>query len=132
MAPVVLRLNEAGTFQVGVAVTAQHRQMLDQVLNIFGIVPDYDLDLMTPDQDLFEVTIRVLSGLKEILQREQPSLVLVHGDTTTTFASTLAAFYCQVPVGHVEAGLRTRDKYRPYSRDVDTSFDQQYKHRQLF
>jgi len=119
MAPVVLRLKEAGSFQVKVAVTAQHRQMLDQVLDLFGIVPDYDLDLMTPNQDLFDVTIRVLAGLKEVLGQEKPDLVLVHGDTTTTLAAALAAYYCRIPVGHVEAGLRTRDKHRPYPEELN-------------
>ena len=119
MAPVVLRLKETGTFAVKVAVTAQHRRMLDQVLEIFGITPDYDLNLMTPDQDLFDVTIRVLSGLKDILQQERPDLVLIHGDTSTTLAGALAAYYCQIKVGHVEAGLRTRDKYRPYPEELN-------------
>ncbi len=119
LAPVVLRLKEVKAFQVKVAVTAQHRQMLDQVLELFGIVPDYDLDLMTPNQDLFDITSRVLTGLKEVLRRERPDLVLVHGDTTTTFAAALAAFYCQIPVGHVEAGLRTRNKYRPYPEELN-------------
>jgi len=119
MAPVVLRLKEAGAFQVKVAVTAQHRQMLDQVLGLFGIVPDHDLDLMSPDQDLFDITIRVLEGLKEVLAQERPDLVLVHGDTTTTLAAALAAYYFRIPVGHVEAGLRTRDKYRPYPEELN-------------
>ena len=101
------------------AVTAQHRQMLDQVLELFGILPDYDLDLMTPDQDLFDITVRVLEGLKEVLAQERPDLVLVHGDTTTTFAAALAAYYLKIPVGHVEAGLRTRDKYRPYPEELN-------------
>jgi len=119
MAPVVLRLREAEGFQVKVAVTAQHRQMLDQVLGLFGIVPDYDLDLMRPDQDLFDITIRVLEGLKEVLAQERPDLILVHGDTTTTLAASLAAYYCRLPVGHVEAGLRTGDKYRPYPEELN-------------
>jgi len=119
MAPVVLRVKESGTFEVKVAVTAQHRQMLDQVLALFRIVPDYDLDLMSPDQDLFDITIRVLDGLKEVLKRERPDLVLVHGDTTTTFAAALAAYYFRIPVGHVEAGLRTRDKYQPYPEELN-------------
>ena len=119
MAPVILRLKAAGNFEVRVAVTAQHRQMLDQVLDIFHIVPDYDLDLMTPDQDLFDVTLRVLAGLKDVLARERPDLVLVHGDTTTTFAASLAAYYLKIPVGHVEAGLRTRDKHRPYPEEIN-------------
>jgi len=119
MAPVVLRLRAIGAFHVKVAVTAQHRQMLDQVLEFFGITPDYDLDLMAPDQDLFDLTGRVLSGLKQVLLQERPDLVLVHGDTTTTFAAALAAFYARIPVGHVEAGLRTRDKYRPYPEEMN-------------
>ncbi len=119
MAPVVLRLKESGVFQVRVAVTAQHRRMLDQVLDLFGIVPDYDLDLMTPNQDLFKITVGVLEGLKKVLRKENPDLVLVHGDTTTTFAASLAAFYLQIPVGHVEAGLRTRDKHRPYPEEIN-------------
>ncbi len=119
MAPVVLRLKEEERFQVKVAVTAQHRQMLDQVLGLFGIVPDYDLNLMRPDQDLFDITIRVLEGLKEVLVQERPDLVLVHGDTTTTLAAALAAYYFRIPVGHVEAGLRTRDKYRPYPEEMN-------------
>ncbi len=119
MAPVALSLKEAGDFAVRIAVTAQHRQMLDQVLEIFAIVPDFDLDLMTPNQDLFDVTVRVLLGLREVLKAERPDLVLVHGDTTTTLAAALAAYYCQIPVGHVEAGLRTRDKYRPYPEELN-------------
>lgn len=120
MAPVVSRLREAADrFQVKVAVTAQHRQMLDQVLEIFAIKPDYDLDIMSPDQDLFDITHRALTGLKEVLRQEKPDLVLVHGDTTTTFVAALAAFYLKIPVGHVEAGLRTRDKYRPFPEELN-------------
>lgn len=121
MAPVVMRLQESGHFRVKVAVTAQHRQMLDQVLGLFAITPDYDLDLMSPDQDLFDITARVLEGLKNVILQERPALVLVHGDTTTTFAAALAAYYCKVPVGHVEAGLRTRDKYRPFPEEINRS-----------
>lgn len=119
MAPVVLRLKETEGFQVKVVVTAQHRQMLDQVLELFEIVPDYDLNMMTPNQDLFDITVRALSGLKEVLKKEKPDLVLVHGDTTTTFVAALAAYYYRIPVGHVEAGLRTRDKYRPYPEELN-------------
>jgi UDP-N-acetylglucosamine 2-epimerase (non-hydrolysing) len=119
MAPVVLRLKEAAAFQVKVAVTAQHRQMLDQVLDIFKIQPDFDLDIMSPDQDLFDITSRALLGLKEVLRQEKPDLVLVHGDTTTTLVAALAAFYLKIPVGHVEAGLRTRDKHRPFPEEIN-------------
>jgi len=119
MAPVVLRLKEATAFPVKVAVTAQHREMLDQVLEIFAIQPDFDLDIMSPDQDLFDITSRALLGLKEVLGREQPDLVLVHGDTTTTLVAALAAFYLKIPVGHVEAGLRTRDKHRPFPEEIN-------------
>lgn len=119
MAPVVLRLQEAAALRVKVAVTAQHRQMLDQVLDIFAIRPDFDLDIMSPDQDLFDITSRALLGLKEVLRQEQPDLVLVHGDTTTTFVAALAAFYLKIPVGHVEAGLRTRDKHRPFPEEIN-------------
>ena len=120
MAPVVLRLKEvADIFQTKVAVTAQHRQMLDQVLDLFAIRPDYDLDIMSPDQDLFDIASRALLGLKEVLLKEEPDLVLVHGDTTTTFVAALAAFFLQIPVGHVEAGLRTRDKYRPFPEEMN-------------
>jgi UDP-N-acetylglucosamine 2-epimerase (non-hydrolysing) len=119
MAPVFLRLKASEAIQVKVAVTAQHRRMLDQVLDIFGIHPDFDLDIMSPNQDLFDITSRALIGLKEVLLQEQPDLVLVHGDTTTTFAAALAAFYLQIPVGHVEAGLRTRDKHRPFPEEIN-------------
>uniref|UniRef100_A0A7V6DQJ0 UDP-N-acetylglucosamine 2-epimerase (non-hydrolyzing) n=1 Tax=Desulfobacca acetoxidans TaxID=60893 RepID=A0A7V6DQJ0_9BACT len=119
MAPLALRLKAAGDFDVRIAVTAQHRQMLDQVLEIFAIVPDFDLDLMTQNQDLFDVTARVLLGLRDVLRLERPEMILVHGDTTTTLAAALAAYYCQIPVGHVEAGLRTRDKYRPYPEELN-------------
>jgi UDP-N-acetylglucosamine 2-epimerase (non-hydrolysing) len=119
MAPVVLRLQEAAAFQTKVAVTAQHRQMLDQVLDIFAIQPDFDLDIMSPNQDLFDITSRALLGLKGVLRREAPDLVLVHGDTTTTLVAALAAFYLKIPVGHVEAGLRTRDKHRPFPEEIN-------------
>jgi UDP-N-acetylglucosamine 2-epimerase (non-hydrolysing) len=120
MAPVILGLKEAGDiFQVKVVVTAQHRQMLDQVLQLFEITPDNDLNLMTPGQDLFDITVRVLQSLKEILIEEAPDLVLVQGDTTTTFAAALAAYYLKIPVAHVEAGLRTGDKYHPYPEELN-------------
>jgi UDP-N-acetylglucosamine 2-epimerase (non-hydrolysing) len=119
MAMVILRLKESGLFQVKVAVTAQHRQMLDQVLDLFKISPEVDLDLMTPDQDLFALSSQVLQGLKGVLVEENPDLVLVQGDTTTTFMAALAAFYLKIPVGHVEAGLRTRDQYRPFPEEMN-------------
>lgn len=95
-------------------VTGQHKEMLQQVLEVFGIVPDLNLKIMKPGQDLADITSRVLLGMREVLQAEQPDLVLVHGDTTTTFATSLAAFYAQVPVGHVEAGLRTYNLASPF------------------
>ncbi len=119
MAPVVLGLQAEGAYQVKVAVTAQHRQMLDQVLELFRIRPDHDLNVMTPNQDLFGITVRILESLKDVLKREQPDLILVHGDTTTTFAASLAAYYLKIPVGHVEAGLRTGDKYQPYPEELN-------------
>jgi len=119
LAPVVVRLKEAGWFQVRVAVTAQHRQMLDQVLELFGIVPDHDLDLMQPGQDLFDVTTKALAGLKDILRHERPDLVVVQGDTTSSFAGALAAYYEKIPVAHVEAGLRTGNKYAPFPEELN-------------
>jgi UDP-N-acetylglucosamine 2-epimerase (non-hydrolysing) len=102
-----------------ICVTAQHRFMLDQVLNCFGVQPDYDLDIMKPGQDLFDVTSRGLTRVREVLEREKPDWVLVQGDTTTTFVGALAAFYLQIPVGHVEAGLRTNNKYSPFPEEIN-------------
>lgn len=119
MAPVVMALKNCPDIESKVVVTAQHRQMLDQVLELFGIVPDYDLDLMRPRQTLAELTGRVLSELTPVLEKEKPSLVLVHGDTTTTMAGSLAAFYQKIPVGHVEAGLRTDDIYNPFPEEMN-------------
>lgn len=119
MAPVVNVLKGAGDFQVKTVVTAQHREMLDQVLAIFGIQPDYDLNIMSSFQSLTEITCRVLQGLDPILKVETPDLLLVHGDTTTTFAGGLAAFYRHIEVGHVEAGLRTGDKQQPYPEELN-------------
>jgi len=120
MAPVVKILeSQPERFQSLVCVTAQHRQMLDQVLNLFEIRPDYDLDIMKPGQDLFEVTCNVLQGLRPVLQKEQPDIVLVHGDTTTTMAAALAAYYCRILVGHVEAGLRTHNKFAPFPEEIN-------------
>ena len=121
MAPVIKELKKVEDITTTVAVTAQHREMLDQVLKLFDIVPDYDLNLMREGQDLFSITTGVLEGMKAILDKEQPDLVLVHGDTSTTFAAALAAFYRRIPVGHVEAGLRTRNKYSPYPEEMNRS-----------
>jgi len=120
MAPVVNALRaRPGTFSCVVCVTAQHRKMLDQVLDLFSIAADHDLNLMRPGQGLHDVTTAVLGGLPAILETERPGLVLVHGDTTTTMAATLAAYYSHVPVGHVEAGLRTGNKYAPFPEEIN-------------
>ncbi len=121
MAPVIKELKKVQDIDTKVVVTAQHREMLDQVLHLFAIKPDYDLNLMKDKQDLYSITTGVLSGLKDIMEQEKPDLVLVHGDTTTTFAAALAAFYQKIPVGHVEAGLRTRNKYSPYPEEMNRS-----------
>jgi len=104
---------------VRVCVTAQHRELLDQVLDVFQVVPDWDLDLMRPGQTLFESTSRILSGLEPVVVAERPSMILVQGDTTTTFCGALAGFYCRVPVGHVEAGLRTGDRFQPFPEEIN-------------
>lgn len=119
MAPVVHQLRQTPGIASYVCVTAQHRQMLDQVLETFQIAPDYDLNIMTPRQSLTQITTRVLEGLERIVQALRPDLILVHGDTTTSFAAALAAFYHQVAVGHVEAGLRTYDKHAPYPEEMN-------------
>lgn len=120
MAPVVLELKKhPGKIRTVVAVTAQHRQMLDQVLTLFHIEPDYDLDIMSQGQTLYDITAKALMGLKTVLEKEKPDLVLVHGDTTTTFAGALAAYYQQIPVGHVEAGLRTGNIYSPFPEEMN-------------
>ena len=106
-------------FRTIVCVTGQHREMLDQVLTIFDVKPDYDLDLMKPGQDLYDLTARVLTGMRDVLKIVKPDVVLVHGDTTTSTASALAAFYQQIPVGHVEAGLRTRNIYSPWPEEIN-------------
>ena len=117
MAPVIHALDD--NFDVKICVTAQHRQMLDQVLELFEITPDYDLDIMQPGQDLFDITSNVLSGVKKVLQIEEPDVVLVHGDTTTSMATAMAAFYLKIPVGHVEAGLRTYDINSPFPEEFN-------------
>ena len=120
MAPVVLELQKhPDTIIPVVAVTAQHRDMLDQVLNLFKIKPDYDLDIMAAEQTLFDITSRSMLGLDKVLQKEKPDIVLVHGDTTTNFAGALAAYYHQISVGHVEAGLRTHNKYSPFPEEMN-------------
>lgn len=120
MAPLVLELQKNPEyFTPIVTVTAQHRQMLDQVLHIFGITPDYDLNIMKDRQTLIDITTRGLEGLDEVMKKVMPDIVLVHGDTTTTFIASLAAFYNQIPVGHVEAGLRTWNKYSPYPEEMN-------------
>lgn len=120
MAPLVQEFQKyPAQYETLVCVTGQHREMLDQVLSIFGIVPDYDLNIMKPGQDLYDVTARVLSGMRDILTQSQPDVVLVHGDTTTSMAVALAAFYQQIPVGHVEAGLRTQNIYSPWPEEMN-------------
>ena len=119
MAPVVHALAKDPFFEAKVCVTAQQREMLDQVLKLFSIVPDYDLNIMQPGQGLTEITCRILEGLKPILAEFKPDVVLVHGDTTTTLATSLAAFYQRIPVGHVEAGLRTGDLYSPWPEEAN-------------
>lgn len=119
MAPLVLALQQDTRLITRVCVTAQHREMLDQVLHFFGISPDHDLNLMRPGQSLTDVTTAVLKGMEDILKQEKPDLVLVHGDTTTTLAATLASYYQQVPVGHVEAGLRTGNLYSPWPEEAN-------------
>ena len=119
MAPLVKELQSRKEIECIVCVTAQHREMLDQVLEDFGITPDYDLNIMQHGQTLSDITTRALNGLNEIIKTEKPDIVLVHGDTTTTFVGALAAFYNQVAVGHVEAGLRTWDLYAPYPEEAN-------------
>lgn len=119
MAPLIKELESRKEIESIVCVTAQHREMLDQVLKIFKIHPQYDLNIMKQGQTLSQITTKVLNGLEEIIQKEKPDIVLVHGDTTTTFAAALAAYYCQVDIGHVEAGLRTYDKYAPYPEEMN-------------
>ncbi len=119
MAPLVKRLKAEPGIECVLCVTAQHRQMLDQVLELFELVPDYDLDIMKPNQTLSMITAGVLTGLEPVLQKERPDLVLVHGDTTTTFVSALACYYQQIAVGHVEAGLRTHNKYSPFPEEIN-------------
>lgn len=119
MAPLAIQLAEDERFDAKVCVTGQHREMLDQVLELFELKPDYDLNIMKPGQDLTDVTTAILQGLKTVLSEVKPDIVLVHGDTATTFAATLAAYYQQIPVGHVEAGLRTGNIYSPWPEEAN-------------
>ncbi len=119
MAPLIKLLENESSFESKVCVTAQHREMLDQVLDIFNIKPDYDLNIMKKNQDLYDVTVNILTGIKGILEEYRPDLVLVHGDTTTTFATTLASFYQKIDVGHIEAGLRTGNIYSPWPEEAN-------------
>ncbi len=119
MCPLVNELKTRNNFKTVVCVTGQHRQMLNQVLEVFEIVPDYDLSIMRDRQTLFEVTINILDSIKRVLEIEQPDIVLVHGDTSTTFAAALSCFYLQIPVGHVEAGLRTYNIFSPYPEEFN-------------
>ena len=120
MAPLVKKLQEMPEeFQTMVCVTGQHREMLDQVLRLFDIIPEYDLNIMKPNQDLYDITSRILLGMRDVLREVQPDIVLVHGDTTTSMAAALAAFYQQIPVGHVEAGLRTGNIYSPWPEEMN-------------
>jgi UDP-N-acetylglucosamine 2-epimerase (non-hydrolysing) len=120
MAPLVKSLQQQKEeFETVVCVTGQHREMLDQVLSIFEIIPEYDLAIMKPGQDLYDITARVLTGMRDVLKEVQPDIVLVHGDTTTSTATALAAFYQQIPVGHIEAGLRTQNIYSPWPEELN-------------
>ena len=119
MAPLVEELQNTQGIESVLCVTAQHRQMLDQVLDLFKLTPDYDLNIMKPNQSISQITSNVLLGLEGVLEKEMPDIVLVHGDTSTTFGAALAAFYKQIKVGHVEAGLRTYDKYSPYPEEMN-------------
>ncbi|MFN2364452.1 MAG: non-hydrolyzing UDP-N-acetylglucosamine 2-epimerase, partial [Halarsenatibacteraceae bacterium] len=119
MAPVVKALKNDKNIETLLTVTAQHREMLDQVLNLFKLRPDYDLDIMEANQTLSEITSRVLKKLEAVYIKEKPDLILVHGDTSTTFVASLAAYYQQIQIGHVEAGLRTGDKYSPFPEEMN-------------
>jgi len=117
--PLIIELKRRNSMKVVVCVTAQHRQMLDQVLNTFGVIPDYDLNIMKDRQTLFDISISILNEIKTVLEKEKPDVVLVHGDTSTTFVTALACFYLQIPVGHVEAGLRTYNIYSPFPEEFN-------------
>ena len=119
MCPLVNELKTRKSLKTIVCVTGQHRQMLDQVLNTFNVVPDYDLSIMKEGQSLFDITTRILENIRAVLEEVKPDVVLVHGDTSTTFVTALACFYLQIPVGHVEAGLRTYNIYSPYQQEFN-------------
>lgn len=119
MAPLVKEIEKSESLQAVVCVTSQHREMLDQVLDFFEIKPDYDLNIMSPGQTLSTITTKVIEGINSVIEEVKPNVVLVHGDTTTAFAATLSSFYNQVSIGHVEAGLRTRNKYSPYPEEIN-------------
>ena len=119
MCPLVKELRKRDGIQTVVCVTGQHRSMLQQVLDAFQVVPEYDLAIMKDRQTLFDITINVMNGMREILEKEKPDVVLVHGDTSTTFATALTCYYMQIPVGHVEAGLRTYDAFSPYPEEFN-------------
>src|SRR6056297_542713 len=119
MAPVIKELKKEKKVQTVIAVTAQHREMLDQVLELFDITPDYDLNIMMESQSLTDITVNVLKKIENVYNRENPDIVLVQGDTSTTFVASLAAFYKKIKVGHVEAGLRTNDKYSPFPEEIN-------------
>ena len=121
MAPVINALYKRNSFETKVCVTAQHREMLDQVLNFFEIIPDYDLDLMKRNQNLYNLTGEIINGLKQVLEAFEPDFVFVHGDTTTTMAASIAGFYSGAKVCHVEAGLRTFNKYAPFPEEINRS-----------
>lgn len=119
MAPLIKETAQSSSLTIQICVTGQHREMLDQVLQLFGICPDYDLNIMQPGQDLYDITSRILTNLRDVLHRSKPDLVLVHGDTTTSMAAAMAAFYQQIPVGHIEAGLRTHQPYNPWPEEMN-------------
>lgn len=119
MAPLVKEIDHNGNFEANIVITAQHRDMLDSVLSIFDIQADHDLNIMQDQQTLADLTANALAKLDSIINEEQPDMILVHGDTTTTFVGSLAAFYHQIPVGHVEAGLRTHQKYSPFPEELN-------------
>ncbi|MBB5266355.1 UDP-N-acetylglucosamine 2-epimerase (non-hydrolyzing) [Catenibacillus scindens] len=119
MCPLIIELKKRKNIETIVCVTGQHRQMLDQVLSTFNVIPDYDLSVMLPGQTLFEITVNILTRIKDVLENVRPNVCLVHGDTSTTFATALACFYLQIPVGHVEAGLRTYNIYSPFPEEFN-------------